>query len=59
MNERTETWNQVGLFLLKSRSFKLILSQTTHHSSRQSRVPVYQTCRLRWLEMHIVGDAVI
>ena len=29
--ERTETWNQVGSFLLKSRSFELIRSQTTHH----------------------------
>ena len=31
--ERTETWNQVGSFLLKSRSFELIRSQTTHHYS--------------------------
>ena len=29
--ERTEKWNQVGSFLLKSRSFELIRSQTTHH----------------------------
>ena len=31
--ERTETWNQVGSFLLKSRSFELIRSQTTHHTT--------------------------
>ena len=29
--ERSETRNQEGLFLLKSRSFKLIRSQITHH----------------------------
>ena len=31
--ERTETWNQVDLFVLKSRSFELIRSQMTHHQS--------------------------
>ena len=28
---RTERGNQVGLFLLKSRLYELIRSQTTHH----------------------------
>ena len=28
--ERSKTWNQVSLFALKSRSFKLICSQTVH-----------------------------
>ena len=31
LQESTETWNQVGWFLLKSRSFELIRSQKTHH----------------------------
>ena len=37
--ERTETGNQVGSFLLKNHSFKLIRSQMTHHYSWERGYP--------------------
>ena len=49
--ERTETWNQVGSFLLNSRSFKLIWSQTTHHYW-----PVLSRCHT---QLHLVFPVLV